>query len=362
MKRRDAKMVQKALASAMAKLRTPNLRKSFGDNDVRVTKNPYCSISKYLRGVYTGNWEKAAEEQRIFKALNENIGTEGGVLVPPEISTEIIELLKDQATVRAMPGVRLIPMARDTWSQRRIDTGPTVSWGSENTAITEDTALKFGKVELELKKLVCLYKASRELIHDADVSVDAIVKQEIAEAIGLAEDLAFLEGTGGDQPTGFYNHTRVLNTDLSASITFDDILSAEYQVESNKSVIDGWIANPRTKNTLRTLKDADGKYLYADGKVTDVGNKNMGTLYGNVIRYTNQIPTTLRPSASESYMIGGRWSDLFIGDSTEGLRVETTDTGGDAFINDQLWIKVVKRTDMALRHPESFVRVKGIQS
>jgi len=360
MKKSDIVLVTSALASAIAKSRTPGIRKSSGDSTIEVVKENYSFI-KYLRGTYLGNWDNAQEEHKIYKALNENIGTQGGVFVPEQTSSEIIELLRDKATVRTMPGVQLIPMARDKWSVRRTDTGATSTWGHEAGTMTEDTNPAWGKVTLELKKLKTFYKMSRELLQDADVSMESLVIREIVDNMAITEDLAFLEGTGGDQPTGFYNQTGVVSTDLGASPTYDDILNARYQVMKLKSSgVTGWISNIRTENTLLKLKNSDGDYMYKEGRLTDAGNAVIPTLYGAPVAYTNQIPITLRPDSGESYMVGGKFSDLYIGDSTEGIRIDTTDSGGSAFVDDQVYVKVVKRVDMALRHPESFVVVKGI--
>jgi len=52
---------------------------------------------------------------------------------------------------------------------------------------------------------------------------------------------------------------------------------------------------------------------------------------------------------------------MLIGNKSQ-IRIETTDTGGDAFEYDQVYLKAVRFVDMALRHPSTFVVVKGIQA
>lgn len=356
-KKSDLASLQSLIAAKVAAKVEKGQRQTTPAPDVRVVKNENVSISKYLRGLWLGAWDNAPEEQRIYKALNTAIGTQGGFLVPEEISTDLIELVKAKAVVRRMPGVKVIPMKRDTWSQRRIDTGPVVTWGTQNTSITEDTALAFGKVELRLKDCRCLYKTSRQLIHDADVSVDAMVKSEMADAIALGEDAAFMHGRGGDEPLGLYNDPRILWTRLDATLTFDDLMEAEYQLEKNKRMLTGWIMNPREKLTLRKLKDGEGRYLYVPGKFVADGKSTMDSLNGVPVAYTTQIPITAKSGTNESYLLAGQWDDLLIGDSTEGLRMEATQEGGDAFQYDQVWFKVVKRVDITTRHPESFIRV-----
>ena len=179
-----------------------NLRKSGGDPHIEVVKKN-ASISKYLRGVCLGIWDEAEIEKGMFqKALSQDHGHRGGVFVPTQLSSEIIPLLQATSVVRSMPGVQVIQMETDKIRFNRVNTGPVISWGSENTAITEDTTLEFGDDTLEAKKAVCLYKMSRELLMNANISIDALVRQQLAKALALEEDKVFLEGTGGEKRAG----------------------------------------------------------------------------------------------------------------------------------------------------------------
>jgi len=352
-----------SISNGLAGIKITGIRKSADSPEVKVEvgEERYC-FSKYLYGGLTGRWDGAEQELKIYKALNLGLGTTGGFLVPTITSNEVIELLKAKAVIRSMPGVRVFQMATNAMDMGRVDAGPAISWGGESTAIVEDTTLVLGKVMLQLKKCVCLYKVSRELLKYGSPSVDAMVKQELADALALAEDLAFLEGTGGTQPQGFYYHPLINNTDLSAAASFDTISDAMYQVERYNGMVTGWVAHPRVKNSFRKLKDANGNYLHADGRTLAGGEKvEMPTLGGVPISYSTQVPITLRPSSNETYIVGGQWDNLLIGEG-DNLRIESTDTGGDAFEYDQTWIKAVREVDMALRHPLTFVRMVGIQA
>ena len=355
-KSKAQKIIAKATKDAISGLKSKDIRKGLGDSTIEITKENY-SFVKYLRGMALNTWADAKTEQKIFKALNETYGTEGGFLVPREVSSELIELLREKSVVRTMPGVRILKMKSDQLEIGRMDNGAVTTWGGENTTIAEDTNTSFGQVTLQLKKAVTLYKTSRELLMDANVGVEQLVKNDMADSIALAEDLAFLEGTGGRQPLGFYNHPSILNTDLNGAFSYDSIRDALYNVELNLGEITGWIAHPRVKNTLRKFKDANGNYLYqeaeADGK--------MPLLAGIPIMYTTQLGITLRPGSAETWLLGGQFSNMLIGEK-EDIRIETTNEGGGAFALDQVHIKAVRRVDMALRHPTTFVRVVGIQA
>jgi len=351
LKERTKQNIRKSLKTQTEK----DVRKSEGDTHVEV-KPEYVSISKYMRGAIFGIWTEADAEKRLYKALGQDSGTRGGFFVPPVLSNDVIELLKEAAVIRQM-GVRILSVTgTDKVKFNSVTAAPSISWGSEAGTITEDTTMTFGQNTLETHKMVCLYKISRELLTNANVNMDALVRQELADALALEEDNAFLQGTGGTQPVGFYNNPRVNNTDLSGNITVDDLKDAAYQVRNTSyGEITGWVAHPRTVNYLSQLKDANGRYIFGTGPGERSGT--LTDLLGLPLKQTTKISTTNRPGSTETFLVGGNWKDMLIGDG-EGMRIETST---DAyFTTDEVGMKLVRFVGSMLRHPESFVVIKGI--
>lgn len=334
-------------------------RKGFrkgGGGDITDVEDQY-SFSKYLKGMVTNDWTDAKEERKIFKkAIEQDDEHKGGVLVPEQTSKEVIELLQAKAKVRSMPGVQTLDMKTDKMTIGRLESGPQISWGGELETIDEDDSMRFGEVSLELNKCVIIYPLSREILMNAGPNVDRLVKDEMAKALALDEDEKMLEGKGGKQPLGIYRHPLVNNTDLSGTISFDDITSAMYQVEKNELEVNGWIGNPRTRQSLRSQKDGDGRWIISDPNKAGV---MVPQLYGNEAHWTTKVPIDNRPGSNESYLIGADWGQLYIGQKPQ-IRVESSTEGGDAFTKDEVLIKMVRYVDIALRHPEGFVVIKGI--
>ncbi len=360
-KKSQIKEIEDSIKAEVNKCMPAGVRKSVMDTEVEVTKGEYLSISKYFRGVSSGNWEKAEKEQDLFKAMGENIGTEGGHLVPTYFSTQLIELLSERAVVRSMPGIQIMNVPGQKIEIARQDSATTVSWGSENTTITESTAPTFGNVCVEPRKMTALVPVSRELIRNAGINVDMLVKNEFVKRMGLAEDLAFLDGTGGSQPLGIYNIPGVLNTNLSGAVMkFDNVLDADLQIREQNGTLTGWIASPVIAHQLRTLKDTNGQSIYVplNSRVTDVANAVVAELYGAPLVLTNTVVKTKGASANQTYAIAGQWSNAIIGDGEE-MRIETS-TQGTYFEKDQVGFKAVRFVDLVLTHPETFAVVKGI--
>lgn len=353
------KMKADMKAEALKKAHSGKQRSS-GSPNIE-TKPEYVSMIKVIRGITNGDWTDAEHELKLCKALNTEIGTQGGFAFPTQLSTEVIELVQAKAIIRNLPGVRKIKLPKGvrTLEMNRIDAGPVVSWGGENTTIASDTTTALGRVALDLNKAVCLVPLSREMVAAGNPSVDDFVKADLAEKLGIAEDLALLEGTGGNQPLGFYYNPLVTSTDLSGAADFDNFADAAYQVKLYNRAVTAWVGHPRVENSLRKLKDAEGRYLWKDGTTIVGGQIAMPTILGLPFHQTTTVPITTRPGSNETYVVGGDWSDLVLGDG-DNIRIETTTEGSGAFALDQLLIKAVKEVDALLRHHQSFAIIKGM--
>ncbi|KKN89751.1 hypothetical protein LCGC14_0235970 [marine sediment metagenome] len=368
MKKSELDKLIKAAKSGLAKATTvkteTQTRKSGGDTtdpaDIQVTAEN-LSLIKYIGGVIYGDlvWKQAPEEEKLFKALGQDAGNLGGVFVPPILSTSVIGLLKDKAVVRNMPGVGIMPVTgTDKIEFNSITEGPAISWGSEASTINEDTGLGFGRDTLELKKMVCLYKMSSEILRNARVNMEDVVRNELARELALEEDLAFLEGPGGQRPLGIYYQPRVLSTDLSAAVGVDNIKDAMYNVRLNAfNEITGWVMHPRTQNDLDQLKDANGRYLLTGS--AGIGVAKLDNIFGAPLKTTTKISVTNRPSSGESYIVGGIWSELLIGDG-QGFSIKTSEHV--YFTTDQIGLRLTKHVGSMIKHGEGFVVIKGIST
>jgi len=364
MKKSQADAMAKAMkAAAKASIKTnvvKGQRMAVADPYIEVTPD-YVSWSRFLKGVSFGDWSGAEPEVRLMKALGQDVNTRGGFLVPAQLSNELIPLVKEKAVIRNLPGVQVIQMNGPKLDFNRVNEGPTLTWGAENTTMTEDTTFELGQNTLETKKCMCLYKQSREVIMNANPSIDGMLRNELARELAVEEDRVILVGTGGLQPLGLYYNPRVCNTDLSAVITADDIKEAVYQVGiTGFSDVTAWVCHKRTAYDLATLKDANGRYIYTNA--TQLGGagltgSQLTNLHGTPLFQTTKVPVTNVPSSDESLMVGGDWSNFLIGEEG-GLRIETSTER--YFEVDQVALRLVKRVGFLVKLPETFVVISGI--
>ena len=359
----------KAKAAAMKRAMVEQFRKNVrttvtkGDRASRyadITSEPeHVSITKWMKGQITGDWTDA----RIEKALGQDDGARGGVFVPAVLASEVIPLLSQKSVIRNLPGVGDFPMTTDKVDFGRIDTGPTISWGSEAATISEDTSLEFGSASLEAKKAVCLYKMSNELLQNASPGADDIVRNELAKAMALELDNVILEGTGGTQPLGIFYNPRVRSTDLSGNCSVDDLKQAIYQVRLNSSEAQGCIAHPRMSYDLSRLKDGEGRYILetlgGGGEGVSGNQVSRRQLLGMKYVDTTTIAITNMPSTDESYLVIADWSELLIG-ANGPMKIDFSPHV--YFTTDETAVRLTYKVGSLLKHPGSFAVIKGITS
>jgi len=360
------------LANSVVLTTRKSQRKSAADINVYDLKPEDFSISKYLRrGVWPdGPWKDddnevalLKESVNICKALGQDTGTRGGFFVPPKLTDELIERLAAVAVVRGMPGVKVVPVVgTDTLWINRVSAGPTITWAGESESLSEDTTMALDRVALTVHKATCIYKISRDLLINAGPMVDTLVREEIGREMAIEEDQVILQGTGGKQPLGIYLQPDVLSTDLSAVIDTDDLKAAIYRIMNENANLTGWVCHPRTKDTLAREKDGNGRYVHNQANLIGspgVTAAGVPSLLGYPAKHTTQIAITNRPSSDESYMVGGEWRHLMIGEKP-GMRIETSSER--YFEEDNVALKVIKYVGYALRHGPAFVVIKGIQA
>ena len=356
--------VQAALDKTFEPLKK-SIRKTSGAVPAQVKKDQVFSISKYLNGVINGNWEYSEFEKsrymEVNKVMGSAVGTAGGFLVPPEYNAEVIELLRAQAVIRQM-GPSVYPMNSDQLSFNRQTGGTTAYWVAEGDTKTESEPT-LGQATLVLKEVAGLVRVSNNLLADSSPSVDALIRNDLVKVLSNAEDLAIIQGTGGAQPLGIYNDPVVPNTTLGAGNgaipSFDDLWDAMYAIEAANGTYNAWLMHPRTKNTLRQLKDGNGNYIYTTG---DLNKGEHDTLLGLPVFKTTQIPINLTfgaGAATQSYMILGNWNELAIGEKAgEGFMFDVSTER--YFELDQTAIRLVKRVDSLVRQPTTFYVVRGL--
>lgn len=203
-----------------------------------------------------------APEQR---ALVEN--TDGEILVPEDLETEILRSLPDLTVIRSLASARTITTNR---VRRRSLDEVSVGWGKLETA-EQTLADSMPDTPTEeytyVEDLYGLAKVGEDEFDDTDVNLEAFISDSFARAVGEAEDTGYTIGTGhaAHQPVGIFSTAGAVPTVTAAGaadLTVDDFLKLIYAVPAQYRRNGSFLTSSATELLLSTKKDNDGQYLW----------------------------------------------------------------------------------------------------
>ncbi|WP_205168827.1 phage major capsid protein [Burkholderia sp. LMG 13014] len=306
--------------------------------------------------------------EEVAMSLNTLSSSAGGVLVPENLSSEVIELLRPKSVVRKL-GARTLPLANGNITIPRLKGGAIVGYIGADSDIPA-TQQQFDDLQLTAKKLAALVPIANDLIKYSGVNpnVDQLVVNDLTSAIGAREDKAFIRDDGtANTPKGLRFWALASNV-ITAS---DGSTLQKIETDLGKAILalenadanltqPGWIMAPRTFRFLEGMRDGNGNKVYPE-----LAN---GMLKGYPVGKTTQVPINLGDAGKESEIYFTDFGDVFIGEA-ETLEIDYSkeatykDAGGEvvsAFQRDQTLIRVIAKNDFGPRHVESIAVLAGV--
>lgn len=211
-----------------------------------------------------------------LRALQADVDTEGGFLgAPQQMVAELIKSVDDAVPFRQFATVHTLAKAQNLGSPTLDTDVDDAAWTSELATGSEDTALRFGKRELNPSPLAKRIKISRKLIRTSVLDIEALVRERFAYKFGTTQEAAFMTGTGANQPLGVFTaHADGIPTsrDVSTSntttaITGDNLIEVKYSLKSAYLAKARWLFHRTAMKNIALLKDGEGQYLWRQGLV-----------------------------------------------------------------------------------------------
>jgi len=145
------------------------------------------------------------------KALAEGTPGAGGYLVESEVADEVLRLLRARSAVMQL-GPTVVSVKKELLVTS-IASGTSAFWVAENAAIPPSEPTFSQTPVLRPKELAALPAVSNRLLRDAAEvpDIEEVLRSDLAEVLALRADLAFLQGTGGAEPTAIVEMRRVID-------------------------------------------------------------------------------------------------------------------------------------------------------
>ena len=162
----------------------------------------------------------------------------------------------------------------------------------------------FDEKTIESYKLASIVTLDEDFVNDAGFDIEKYLTQKLGKLFGKAEDNAFINGTGADEPIGILHNTDGAKTALTVeTLTYDDVISLYFSVDKEYRRKGIWLMNDKTALALRKLKDNDSNYLWNQANDTILGKQVI------ISEYMPDIEAGTKPIAFDDfsyYWIVGR--------------------------------------------------------
>jgi HK97 family phage major capsid protein len=302
----------------------------------------------------------------VTKALSASNLSEGGALIPPDVASDIIPLLRPASAVDSLNPV-FMPMPTGKIDVPKVTGGASASYIGENEDIPK-TQQAFGMVSLVAKKLAALVPISNDLLLRT-TGADTIVRDDTVASLAQRGDLAKIRGLGTEHSPRGLRYQAASGNIIPANATVnlanvtDDLKKVFNAIEATnaKMIRPAWILSPRSKNYLMFVRDSNGNLVWHD-------EMKGGTLLGFPFRVTTQIPNNLGSGTDESEVYFADFADVVVGE-TGSLRVDISteaaymESGSlkSAFSLDQTVVRVIQEHDLGVRYDGSIVVLTAVK-
>ena len=400
--------LNKSINSIQEQMRTISEQRVPGfSEEYSKKKEKVFSLSSYLRAQLnmrdpmapedekSNPWKYAQQEKEVceefarVRASDANVagdGSQGGYLIPDDVTDEIIDM-----TIADMPIMGLGPVVlRGLVGDLPLPkiTGRPTSYMLSETEAPEVSKAAFGLVTLRPKKAGAFVKQSKRLLYQSRGVSDMLIKQLIAEAQALLMEEMLIRGLGSEkQPLGIMNvtgmsankagsdgtgalgGTRFVTDDAAAMLQGLDIAN-EYKPNGSY----GFLMRPECKWGMKRERIAN--YSGQAGRDSSpilamnilMNDTMLQDQLGTKIASTSLISNTETGGAREtsSTIVAGNWKKFYIGMWRDN-KISVSDQAGDgstgsAFLQDQFYVVSFHEFDSQCVRPAAFTKVTGAET
>ncbi|MDR3424389.1 MAG: phage major capsid protein [Alphaproteobacteria bacterium] len=139
--------------------------------------------------------------------------SEGGYMIPDELSSRIVTRQYDTTPMRQISTVMTI--STEAVEMLRDTNEPVAQWISELAAPSDTNEGTLGRIRIPVHELYAQPKATQKLLDDAFINVEEWLINKVAAKFSRAENSAFVTGDGIGMPRGFTSYTAQTADDTS---------------------------------------------------------------------------------------------------------------------------------------------------
>lgn len=352
-------------------------RWAMADQRAHYTIEGSSAYRKYApwESMYYDAARKVVVTDPVTKAQGDMVsGQDGGFLAPEQWSQNFLDQLYAAQVVTQLPITRL-PMGYRVVHMPKLIGAISISYASENATLAT-TQASFAQLSFTARKQGQIIQISNELIRDAVPAADAILSNHAVKWMALDRDKQLILGNGqAGAPVGLVNMGGIgyQSTTLGTNATplYTELVSGIRKVETLNDLstnnpigmanCTGVLGMPHLKEQILNMRDsptaATGRpqfnYVGLDAMRGPFPAAGGGLFDGLLGVPTWRFSNIFGEAANSRHITFGDWQWLYYM-VRQDVEIVTSNVAGTAFANDQTWIRLISRYDVACAHPEAF--------
>lgn len=274
--------------------------------------------------------------------LTAGTATDGAEIVATDLrSGDFIDVLRPNMVSRQL-GIRVLNGLTSDVSIPRKTSASAASWvGDENTTAHSESEPQFDAISLTPNHLGCFTDISKQLLHQGTPDAEALVRDDLNQAISVALDAAVFKGSGTAQPQGVVGATGVLTSTIAAAAApvKAEIFEFLEDLDTGNALTGSlaWVTTPAMRSYLAQLLIDSG----VGGHFWDMASN---TVLGYAAHSTSQL--------AANSIVFGNWTDYILG-VFDGVDI-VVDPYGDNAKKRMITLTVNLMADGDVRRPASF--------
>ena len=343
--------------------------------DIQASEYREFSFLRAIRASSTGDWREAGYEREVSDEIARQSGrtakgffapgsawgqrnliagtnADGGFLKGTDhLGNEFISALRGRLVTAGL-GMRIMSGLSGDISIPKISAGVAAAFVGEGSAVAEVNQT-FAAVTLAPKTLGAFTDISRKLMAQSDPSAEAVVRDDLLNAVAAKLEDVTIEGGGSNEPTGITQTTGIGSVAIGTNggaPTWASVVNVVKEVEADNAALSdnmAFLTNPKVKAKLSaTAKGSGDSVMILEAPWDQLYGYNMGV--------TSHVPSDLTKgstSGSCSALIFGDFSQLMMGFWSSPDVLVDPYTGGSA---GNTRVIVMQDVDVAVRHAQSF--------
>ncbi len=268
----------------------------------RSTEHPswgFKTTGHFLQAVHEVGKQNGFDERlKAVQGMSEGTDSDGGFLVPPQMSREIFEIAHQEAPLFSR--ARKLDIEGNNMTLPAVDETSRVDgsrwggirgyWVAEGASLTK-SAPTWREMALKLRKLTVLAHATDELLSDATALMGFLTRAS-GEEIAFKLDDAIVRGDGATNPEGILNAAATVSVAKEGSQTLETIVYnnivkmwMRLHPASKRSSSVAWFINPNVILQLMRLgveiQTAGGQLVWQPPR--GAADPPLGTIFGRPV-------------------------------------------------------------------------------